>query len=91
MPPDYCPNCGAEVPSNARACPECGADEKTGWSEDAHAQRLELPDDSFSYDEFVKEEFGERKNSRLRPAGVSWSWWIVAIVVVLALLALWSR
>jgi len=27
-----CPVCGTEVPGNAAACPECGADEKTGWS-----------------------------------------------------------
>ena len=27
-----CPNCGAEVPVSAKACPECGSDEKTGWS-----------------------------------------------------------
>lgn len=91
MPPDHCPNCGAEVPPHAKACPECGSDEKTGWSEDAHAQRLDLPEDSFNYDEFVKEEFGERQDNRVRPTGVSWAWWIVAIVVLLALLALWFR
>lgn len=34
---DYfvCPNCYAEVPWNAAACPECGSDEETGWAEDA--------------------------------------------------------
>jgi uncharacterized membrane protein YvbJ len=34
---DYftCPHCGAAVPSDASACPECGSDEETGWSEDA--------------------------------------------------------
>lgn len=33
---DYfvCPNCGAEVPQKALACPECGSDDQTGWSED---------------------------------------------------------
>lgn len=33
---DYfiCPHCGAEVPSGAPACPECGSDDETGWSED---------------------------------------------------------
>jgi hypothetical protein len=29
-----CPNCGAEVPPCARACRECGSDERTGWSRD---------------------------------------------------------
>src|ERR1041384_1119375 len=37
MTPEICPNCGAEVPRQAKACPECGSDEKTGWSEEAHA------------------------------------------------------
>jgi hypothetical protein len=34
---DYftCPHCGAAVPSDASACPECGSDEETGWSESA--------------------------------------------------------
>jgi hypothetical protein len=27
-----CPHCEAKVPANARACPECGSDEQTGWS-----------------------------------------------------------
>ncbi len=33
---DYfiCPHCGAEVPFGAPACPECGSDDETGWSED---------------------------------------------------------
>ena len=36
MKNDYfiCPNCGAEVAMKALACPECGADDLTGWSED---------------------------------------------------------
>ena len=55
MPPEICPNCGAEVPPKARACPECGADEKTGWSEEAHASGLGLPDENFDYDDFVKQ------------------------------------
>ncbi|MCP4373978.1 MAG: zinc-ribbon domain-containing protein, partial [Deltaproteobacteria bacterium] len=41
---DYfaCPNCGAEVPSKARACPECGSDENTGWSEETMYDDLGL-------------------------------------------------
>jgi hypothetical protein len=74
------------VPRKARACPECGADEQTGWSEDADAQRLDLPDDNFNYDEFVKKEFGPRKD--VRPRGISWLWWVVALLL-LALFA-WS-
>ncbi len=40
MTPDVCPNCGAEVPPSAKACPECGSDEKTGWSEKARYDHL---------------------------------------------------
>ncbi len=42
---DYfvCPNCGAEVPVKALSCPECGSDEKTGWSEDTVYDGLDLP------------------------------------------------
>jgi hypothetical protein len=80
------------VPANARACPECGADEETGWSERAQAQRLGLPDDEFDYDEFVKEEFGEgerqrglgRASQRLKPRGVRWLWWVVGVLLLLA-------
>jgi len=83
-PPEFCPNCGAEVPRHAQACPECGADEATGWSERATAQRLDLPDDEFDYDEFVKEEFGTE--SQVRPRGLSWFWWAAAVLVVAGLL-----
>ena len=54
MTPEICPNCGAEVPPKAKACPECGADEATGWSEEAQASGLDLPDENFDYNDFVK-------------------------------------
>ena len=42
---DYfiCPNCSAEVPVKSLSCPECGSDEKTGWSEDTMYDGLDLP------------------------------------------------
>ena len=42
---DYfiCPNCGAKVPVKSLSCPECGSDEKTGWSEDTMYDGLDLP------------------------------------------------
>lgn len=88
MPPEICPNCGAEVPRKARACPECGADEKTGWSETAHAQRLDLPDDEFDYDEFVQNEFGAEKQ-KIQPPPIGWFWWVVAVLLLLAFISFW--
>jgi hypothetical protein len=79
MSPETCPNCGADLPPNAKVCPECGSDENTGWSEDAAAQNLGLPDDHFDYEEFTKREFGE--DEKLKPAGMSWFWWVVAVLV----------
>jgi hypothetical protein len=38
--PFFCPNCGAEVPQGALACPACGSDHETGWSEEARYQDL---------------------------------------------------
>ena len=35
MAPEICPRCGSEVPPHAKASPECGSDERTGWSEEA--------------------------------------------------------
>ncbi len=78
-PPETCPNCGAEVPPKAKACPACGADEKTGWSEEAYVGGLGLPDESFDYDKFVEQEFGKKK---ILPFGISWFWWVVAIALV---------
>ena len=58
-PPERCLVCGEDVPRNAWACPECGADEKSGWAPDAHIQDgLDLPDQEFNYEDFVREEFG---------------------------------
>ncbi|HMC28416.1 MAG TPA: zinc ribbon domain-containing protein [Verrucomicrobiae bacterium] len=79
MTPEICPNCGAEVPPRAKACPECGSDEHTGWSEKAATDHLDLPDEEFDYDEFVKREFGQKK-SRALPKSLLW------VIVALALL-----
>ena len=88
MTPELCPNCGAEVPRNAKACPECGSDERTGWSETAKADALGLPDENFDYDDFVKREFGGAKTV---PRGIHWFWWVIAVLVLGAFLFLWLR
>ena len=88
MTPETCPNCGAEVPPQAKVCPECGSDERTGWSEEARVAGLDLPDQDFNYDEFVKSEFGDKKPvSR----GIHWLWWVVAVLLLLAFVFAWAR
>lgn len=79
--PDICPNCGAEVPPKAKACPECGSDEQTGWSEEALTGGLGLPDEDFNHDKFVEKEFGTEKSS---PSGLPWIWWLIAVLVLAA-------
>lgn len=85
MTPEVCPNCGAEVPPRAKSCPECGADEETGWSDDAYASNLGIPEDSFNYDDFVEREFGGKKPPRESRRTL---WAVVAVIVILAVLLL---
>jgi zinc-ribbon domain len=87
MPPATCPNCGATVPPKAKACPECGSDEKTGWSDSAHADNLGIPDDNFDYEEFLKDEFGGRP----KPRDIHWVWWLTALLLVVLFLFFWFR
>ncbi|MDI1318927.1 MAG: zinc ribbon domain-containing protein [bacterium] len=61
-PPDVCPVCGESVPRNARACPGCGADERSGWNEDAtRYDGLDLPDSAFSEE---TEQAARRQHTR---------------------------
>ena len=83
-PPPICPVCGEDVPPRALACPECGADEHSGWREDAALHDgLGLDDEGFDYDTFVEQEFGTGKRKTARQL----FWWIIAILVVLGLIS----
>ncbi len=88
MNPDVCPNCGAEVPPGARACPECGSDEQTGWSDEARVGGLDLPDEEFDYEDFAKREFG---HNEVVPRGIHWFWWGVALALLAGIALLWFR
>lgn len=79
MSPEVCPNCGADIPRQAKACPGCGADETTGWADSAQADHLGIPDDNFNYDQFVQTEFGPE---RLKPPRLHWLWWATALILV---------
>ncbi|HNQ89673.1 MAG TPA: zinc ribbon domain-containing protein [Verrucomicrobiota bacterium] len=77
--PDTCPQCGADVPAGAAACPECGSCAETGWSEQARYDALDLPDEAFDYDEFTRREFGGG-----RRVGGRWRWLVWLGVGLLA-------
>ena len=85
--PDLCPVCGAEVSPDALACPGCGADHETGWHEDYNSfiSTPDIPGDDFDYEEFVKDEF----DTSPLPRGVKPIWWITAIIVIAAMIALY--
>jgi len=84
--PPECPVCGEEVPRGALACPECGADHRSGWREDAGTyDGVDIPDGNFDYDEFVRQEFTRSpKPSGLRPV-----WWITGLVLLGAFVVLY--
>ena len=42
-----CQVCGEVVDAKALACPGCGADDDTGWSEGAAYDEVDLPDEAF--------------------------------------------
>ena len=86
--PQICPNCGAVVPPDAKACPECGSDEETGWSEEAYKPDADVPDEDFNYEEYSKREFGSKDPV---PHGIPVFWWIVGIILLAAILYLWLR
>lgn len=81
--PDVCPACGTLVPPAAVACPACGSDEETGWSERARYDALDLPDQDFDYQEFAAREFGGTPQPGRRR---SWIWWIAVGLMLAALL-----
>jgi hypothetical protein len=68
-----CPHCGAQVPSDATACPECGSDNETGWSDNAA-----YDDDLFLYDD-------EPPTNLPKPA--LWPKYLIALVAIVTLSA----
>lgn len=66
-------------PPRARACPGCGADERTGWREPSVYDGLNLPDDETD-DDARSAPRSSRPRDRL-----AW-YWVLTIVAVLLLL-----
>lgn len=82
QPPDECAHCGAEIPRTAKACPECGADERTGWREKSVYDGLNLPDEVF---EDEASDGDRRPLNTARVNGVAWYWWLVGIILLVLL------
>lgn len=68
--PGECPCCGADVPPRALSCPECGADERTGWGGDDTYDGLDLPDAAWENhdDRLTRQEFSKREAGTKRVA-----------------------
>ena len=78
-----CPNCGAEVPASAKACPECGSDEKTGWSANTIYDGTGIEDPGeFDYEDWKRREVEGRSPRRTRK---HWLWGVVGVMILLAL------
>jgi hypothetical protein len=80
-PPANCAQCGAAIPRAARACPECGADERTGWREVSAYDGLDLPEDAG--DDAASRPTPTRVPDR-RVNGIRWYWWAIAVAVLLS-------
>ncbi len=87
--PASCAVCGAEIPPRARACPECRADERTGWREADPADGVDLPADDFDAGRFAETEWGRTPRRR----GKALFWWLIAIgmLIVVVVLVLLNR
>ena len=82
-----CPNCGAALPANAKACPECGSDENTGWSENTYMDGIDLPLDDDEYEEIRAKEFSNGRIGKKSDIHVDWKMAIGVLVVAAMLLA----
>src|SRR5271154_2252961 len=79
-PPDECSQCGTEIPRGALACPECGADENTGWDTNPW-----LPDADIDVPDYLTESYDPEGAPPIfdRQVWTRRGWWIAAVVVVL--------
>ncbi|MFM2170579.1 MAG: hypothetical protein RI957_808 [Verrucomicrobiota bacterium] len=83
-----CPSCDQDV-EVGRNCPRCArpprkrAREKKSWEQDRSADGLDLPDDDFDYDDFIAREWGSTPQQKI---GIAWYWYLVALLLLIAML-----
>jgi len=84
--PSECPICGAHVPKGALACPNCGADERTGWNEETtQYDDMDIPESAFESDSVPKRSIHRRATAS---SGVTYFTWIVAVALLALILTL---
>jgi len=95
-PPEVCPVCDADVPPDAKACPECGACYDSGWkaddaddeeNEEIDYELLDLPDSA--YDEEDRRPMESRRVKRIIPP--KWRWIALILVVIWLVWFWWAR
>jgi hypothetical protein len=84
--PPECPVCGGAVPAQARSCPSCGADERTGWNEDAtRYDGLNLPEEAFDDEPALRAQRAKNGIARRR---TSFFWWTIGVGLIATLIYL---
>jgi hypothetical protein len=78
-----CRFCGETIKQSAKACPHCGSDEQTGWSEGTYLDGIDIGDE-IDYEEAVRNEFSLRS----APRGWWRSWRTVTAGILLILFLL---
>jgi hypothetical protein len=84
-----CPGCDKEVRVGS-PCPHCNRKKKPArekvrdsWKQDRATDGLDLPDNDFDYDSFVRSEFGTAPHNRL---GIKWYWYLAALLLLTGLM-----
>ena len=82
-----CPTCEKDV-AVGKPCPHCEKNkrpqrkivkESKSWEQEDTADGLDLPDEDFDYDDFIKREFSKTPHHRI---GIRWYWYLVAVVML---------
>jgi uncharacterized membrane protein YvbJ len=81
-----CPHCQEDINKNAAACPHCGSDEMTGWSEKNYLDEIDLPDED-DYEEIRQNEFEDEKKKAANRTWIIITGAIVLVVFLLGVLA----
>ena len=76
-----CPVCGADVPRRAKACPDCGACDKSGWSQDRYLDGVHLPGEDDGYDNHRRLLGGPSRQTLMQRL-----WMAVGILIVIAMI-----